>query len=121
MIILIQNPKCKVLLSLAFILFDVSLSTAQDAESRYRAAWYLSGHLMRSSKVCEGDWKRTIRAAYKTISAPEIKAITKAYPKTVQAWGNQGADNFNRDVMMHGISIACKNVNEIRSEIEKSD
>jgi hypothetical protein len=63
---------------------------------------------MRSAKVCGGDWKRTVLAAYSAIRSPEIKAITKAYPKTVKQWGNEGAEDFNRAVMLHGIASASR-------------
>jgi hypothetical protein len=76
---------------------------------------------MRSIVVCGGDAHRTARAAVKAIHKPELQAILKAYPKTTKKWGNEGAADFNRAVMLHGIAPACRSAVEIRSGVERAD
>ena len=78
-----------------------------SAEQFYKSRFFLSGLLARGAGVCGGDWKRTLKIALELVKTAELRAISNAYPKTVEQWGLEGAAAFNNGVMTEGIGPTC--------------
>ena len=92
---------------------------AQDtAASFYQARYFISGFLLRSSSVCGGNWKRTVKASMDFIGTPELKVITQSYPHTTKQWLAEGAGNFNTGVMTSGVAAACAEASKMRQKAE---
>ena len=104
---------------LVYVIGFAELACAQDtASTYYKSRYFVAGFLLRSSKVCGGDWKRTIRASFDFIGTPELKTITKSYPDTIKQWMGEGAGNFNTGVMTNGVAAACAKATETRQKAE---
>jgi ATP:corrinoid adenosyltransferase len=93
-------------------------TNAQDAAAVYHSKYSLTGFLMRAAVVCDGDGKRTVDAAFGIISTPELRAVTKAYPATVNQWMQEGSASFNEKVMKVGIGSACEDAMAVRRRAE---
>lgn len=91
---------------------------ASTAATFYQARYFLTGYLLRAAVVCEGDGKRTVDAGFGLLGSPELRAISKAYPKTIEQWMGEGSALFNRVVMNEGIGRACAYAITVRSRAE---
>jgi hypothetical protein len=81
-------------------------ATAQDKRVVYESRYTLAGFILRATNVCGGD-KREIEIAFSLLDPDELKAFSKAFPKTTAEWMQQGSENFNTGVMKDGIPSAC--------------
>jgi hypothetical protein len=99
---------------------DVAIQAQPEALSAgtfYRARYLLAGFLLRAAKVCDGDGKRTVNAAF----ALTIRAISNAYPDTIRRWMDEGSANFNTGVMTDGIARECTYAMIVRGRAEQMD
>jgi hypothetical protein len=52
----------------------------------YEARYTMTGLLARAYRACPNLGPRFLDAAFAPIMSPEMKAVTKAYPKTALGW-----------------------------------
>ena len=60
----------------------------------YCSIYIASGYLLRSSRVCPHsttDAKHTIDVAFRLISTPEFRTMSRGYPKLTNQWWSEGA------------------------------
>jgi hypothetical protein len=81
---------------------------AQPAGAAYEARAEVSGFLLRAAMVCreQYDWRAMAETGVRLLAGP-MRPITNGYPKTVKAWGTQGANLFNTGVMQDGADATC--------------
>jgi hypothetical protein len=85
----------------------VSTVCAQPAEAYYHSRYFLFGFLLRSSTVCDGDWKERIDTAFNLVGSNEYRAFSQGYPKLVEKWSTEGGKEFNTVAMFSGVTAAC--------------
>jgi hypothetical protein len=92
-------------------------AAAQDKRVIYESRYTLVGFLLRAANVCGGD-KRDIQAAFSLLDPDELKAFSKAFPKTTAEWMQRGSEKFNAGVMKDGIPSACTYALEVLKKAE---
>jgi hypothetical protein len=90
-----------------------------SAAAFYMSRYYLAGFLLRAAKVCGGDTKRTIDAAFNLLGTPELEKMSKAYPDTTEQWMLEGGNNLNTGVMKEGIERTCDDAMTVRAKAEE--
>jgi hypothetical protein len=89
----------------------VTSAQAKNARDHYEGTAFIGGFILRASMVCADlgyDWKTMSVTAQDLLSSGDMRAITNAYPKAVEAWMARGGGTFNNGVMTSGAAAACK-------------
>lgn len=114
----------RILIGVFILLFFSMPVTAQDQFRRsapdaiYHSRYTLAGYLLRAGTACEDQSRRTINAAFSLLATEELKAMSKAYPSTTEAWMTEGATIFNTEVMKNGIKPTCISAMSDRQHVE---
>jgi hypothetical protein len=61
---------------------------------------------------------RDVDAGLRPLGTQEFRMFSKAYPKTIGHWMDQGARSFNTAVMSNGIKEACAYAVRVRQRAE---
>ncbi len=108
----------QLLASLGLLVASVSSISAGDVGGCYRSAYFTAGFLLRAATVCQDDPKRTINVAFRIVSAPELKAMSKFDPEITEKWMKEGADYFDDGEMDDGVASACAYAKTARARAE---
>jgi hypothetical protein len=96
-------------------------ATLAPTEAHYANHFLDAGYLLRAAAVCEAEKHRTVNAAFHAMMAtPDIKRMAQAYPEFLKRWMEYGGENFNDDVMKHGVTETCNHVGETRERAEQN-
>lgn len=100
----------------------ISTAVADEKTDYYGSRFYLSGMLLRSSRVCTertsfAELKTRIDLALNLIATNEMKEFSKAFPKMSAERLEQGGAAFNQGVMTDGVSAACAYAEKVESNI----
>jgi len=85
-------------------------NAGEKAATIYRSRYILAGLLTRAGVVCGNNnqhFRHFIDAGFSLLRTPELKAFSKAYPRTSSQWLKAGAERLNEKVMADGIPEAC--------------
>ncbi len=104
--------------SMVLLLSSVSSISAEDVGTCYRSAYFTAGFLLRAATVCQDDPKRTINVAFRIVSSPELKAMSKLDPELTEKWMKEGADYFDDGEMDDGVASACAYAKTARARAE---
>jgi hypothetical protein len=98
----------------------IAQQPANTADEVYHHRYTTSGYLRRAGAVCQDDNKRTIDAASSLVSANDMKAFSKSFPRKTRAWMTEGTEVFNIDVRQGGIRPACEAAMRERQKAEEA-
>lgn len=90
---------------------------AETATAQYEARYVIAGFLVRSARVCSGDWMRTLGAAHEFIGG-DYRAVARSSPQTAAKWLSEGGDIFNTEARKAGKDAACSRAASARDRVQ---